>query len=263
MGKIQKYLAVFNLSVVHNLKNYKALIGLSFFMITCLLIFAHLWKVVATRSGAIVDLDPDRLLWYIAFNEWVIISLPDIQEDMEQDLRSGRLAYLLPRPLSYLMATFCEGLGSLCVNLLALGVVAFLFSWMMTSHLPFDFSSFLVMLLAGFCAGCIGLIFLMIIGISSFWFHEVGPFHWVWEKLLFILGGLMLPLVVYPEWMQAIAYLTPFPAILGERSALVIEFLPKNVLYIFGSLLCWGTIAVTFLIILYKKGLRIVNVEGG
>ena len=92
------------------------MIGLSIFLMTCLVIFAHLWKMAAAKTG-IVPFTPRELLWYIAFNEWVLVSIPDTQEDMEEDLRTGRLAYLLPRPISYLGAIFAEAIGTLTVNL--------------------------------------------------------------------------------------------------------------------------------------------------
>src|SRR5579885_1529491 len=110
----RKYTTIFRLSVIHSLKNYKALIGLSIFLVTCLLIFANLWKIAGAKQGT-VSLDPNQLLWYIAFNEWILISLPDIQYDVEEDLRSGKLAYLLPRPISYLGSKFAEALGTLFV----------------------------------------------------------------------------------------------------------------------------------------------------
>ena len=106
--------------MVHGLKNYMSLIGLSLFMVTCLIIFSHLWKIAAAKAGA-AFLNPDHLLWYIAFNEWVLIAIPDIQLDMEHDLRSGRLSYLLPRPISYIGSVFAEGLGTLLLNLTVLG----------------------------------------------------------------------------------------------------------------------------------------------
>ncbi len=262
VDKSAKYRSIFVLAVIHSLKNYKGLIGLNLFLITCLLIFAHLWKVAAAKIGA-VHLHPDQLLWYIALNEWVLIAIPDVQTDMEQDLRSGRLAYLLPRPISYLMATFCEGFGILCVNLLTLGLVAFLFTWWRIGSFPFDGLSLVIILALGVLAGSVGVIFQMLVGISAFWLQEVGPFSWIWEKLLFALGGLILPLSIYPVWIQKIAYCTPFPAILGQRSALAFDFSSGAVLHVIGALLIWGAIGMGVLSLLYRRGLRILNLEGG
>jgi ABC-2 type transport system permease protein len=258
----EKYLAIFRLSFVHALKNYKALIGLSIFLITCLIIFAHLWKIVAARKG-IVSFGPDELLWYIAFNEWVLISIPDTQDDMEHDLRSGTLAYLLPRPISYLGSVFVQATGTLFVNLLILGLVTFVFTWLQVGSLPFPPIGLLATLFFGIGAGIIGVLFRMLIGLSAFWLKTVDPFFWIWEKLLFMLGGLMLPLTIYPQWIQRIAHFTPFPLILGGRSALALNFNLHHILTLTFSLIIWGIFGFICLLWLYRKGLRILNVEGG
>jgi ABC-2 type transport system permease protein len=262
MIKTAKYFAIFRLAIIHTLKNYKALIGLNLFLVACLLVFAHLWKAAATKIG-VIDLNPEQLLWYIALNEWVLIAIPDIQIDIEQDLRSGKLAYLLPRPISYLTATFFQGLGTLCVNLLALGLIAFLFTWWRIGSFPFSIAGLAVIMILGISAGTLGVIFQMLIGISAFWLKEVSPFNWIWEKLLFALGGLILPLTIYPLWIQKIAYCTPFPAILSQRSALAIDFNLEQVLLVTNSLVFWGIVGVSSLILLYHRGLRILNIEGG
>lgn len=259
--KMQKYSKIFHLAILHSLRNYKSLIGLSIFLITCLLIFAHIWKIATARSGGIA-LSSDALLWYIGLNEWVLIALPGIHDEMELDLRSGRLAYLLPRPISYLGSVFFEGLGILCANLFVLGVVTFSFVWLKTGVFPFTLSTFCITLGIGLTAGVVGLIFQMLVGISAFWMHHVDPFHWLFEKLLITLGGLMLPLAVYPVWLQKIANLTPFPAILGERSALFIHNF-SGVLQMLSLLVFWGVIGLCTLTLLYKRGLKIVNIEGG
>ncbi len=262
MVKVQKYIAVFKLSFLHALKNYKALIGLSIFLITCLIIFAHLWKIAAAKTGA-VNFKPEQLLWYIALNEWVLIAIPDIQEDMEHDLTSGRLAYLLPRPISYLGATFAEACGTLSVNLLVLGCVTFLFTWWQTGALPFQPVALLVTIMVGFASGVIAVMFRMLIGLSAFWLREVSPAFWIWEKLLFMLGGLMLPLTVYPQWIQTLAHFTPFPSILGQRSALVLDFSLNTSMTLIALLMGWGIFGLTCLLLVYRKGLRILNIEGG
>ena len=258
---MSKYWAVFILSFTQALKNYKAFVGLSIFLITCLVIFAHLWKVVAAKTGVL--LSAENLLWYIACNEWILVSLPDVQDDMEQDLRSGRLAYLLPRPISYLGATAAEAVGTFFANFIVLGVVTFLFTWLQVGSIPFSLTGLFMIIFFGFAAGCVALLFQMLIGISAFWFQEVTPFFWIWEKLLFMLGGLMLPLTVYPQWLQFLAQCTPFPAILGLRSALVFDCSFHTIATLASSLLGWGICGCMCLYLLYRRGLNIVNVEGG
>jgi ABC-2 type transport system permease protein len=247
---------------VHAVRNYRALIGLSVFQMTCLLIFAYLWKVAAARQGAL-NLSADDLLWYIAFNECVLIALPDLPDTIEQDLRSGRLAYLLPRPISYLGATFAEGLGTLTVNLMVLGIVGVLFTWARIGSFPFHPLCLIPMAALSLLAGAVAMVFQMIVGLSAFWIKEVSPFNWIWERLLFVFGGLILPLSVYPEALQNIAKLTPFEPILGGRSGLVFNFDLAPFLAVVGTLVCWGLLGGAGLYWIYRRGLRIVNIEGG
>lgn len=262
MIKINKYFAIFLISVRYSLKNYYALIGLSIFLITCLVIFSNLWKIAAAKAGAL-SLDPSNLLWYIALNEWILISVPDIHEDMEEDLRSGRLAYLLPRPISYLGATFAEAMGSLSVNLTVLGIVSIAFAWISTGMLSFPPAAIGLFILFGLLAGILTVLFYLLIGLSSFWLKDIAPVQWIWEKLLLLLGGLMLPLTVYPQWLQSLGSLTPFPVILGWRSALAIEFDLDSVVSLAFWTIFWIGLANAIILYTYRKALRILNIEGG
>lgn len=259
--KLSKYWALVQLSMVQGLKNYKVLIGQCIFLTACLVIFAHLWRLATAKSGTVFS--ADQLLWYIAFNEWVLISLPDIYNSMEQELRTGRLAYLLPRPISYLGAKFSEGLGTLLLHLAILGPLTFFLTWLWTDTIPFSLSTFLISVALGLLAGCVGIIFQMIVGLSAFWLQEVSPVYWMWEKFLFVFGGIILPLTTYPLWMQKIAAWTPFPPILGERSTLAIQYDATHTIALIGSLFLWGVIGYFFLYLIYQRGLRILNIEGG
>jgi ABC-2 type transport system permease protein len=250
------------LSISHGLKNTKSLIGLSFFLIACLIIFSHLWKIVVARADGI-HFNPDQLLWYITLNEWVLIALPEIQLDMEHDLRSGRLAYLLPKPISYLGGKIAEGIGTLFLNLTVLGIVGFLFSWLWSGYPPFSFLTLCISIFLGYVAGFVALIFQVLIGLSAFWLREVAPFNWIWEKLLFVFGGLILPLSTYPLWMQKIAAWTPFSCILGTRSALALDASFYHITVVITSLFGWALVGLALTLVTYRRGLRILNIEGG
>lgn len=262
LNKWHKYFALFKMSMLHTLKNYKLLIGLCIFELICLLIFAHIWRV-ATARVHVIDLNPQLLLWYIAFNEWILIAVPDIEMDIEYEFKTGQLAYFLPRPISYLGAKLVEGFGALLLNMLILGSVAFLFTYLWTGILPLRPGPFLFTIFLGVLSGFLSLIFTMIIGVSSFFVEEVEPWRWVWEKMLFVFGGLMLPLTIYPLWIQQIANWSPFAAILGGRSGLIFHFEFPQIQWIIFSLLMWILFGFGLLYFLYRKGLKKLNIHGG
>lgn len=258
--RLNKYCKVFSVSGLHAARNYGALVGLCIFLLICLVIFANLWEVIRVKTGAI-DMNRTELLWYIALNQWVLVSLPRVEREIQMDFRSGKLAYLLPRPMSYLGFVFAEGLGVFCVNLFVLGVVTFGVTYWLVGAMPVALMFWPVIVGLSLMAGCLGIVFQMMMGLCAFWMHEVEPLAWIWEKSLFALGGLILPLTIYPPVLMWIARFTPFPYILGGRSSLVLEM--GHLGWVLMGLCIWLVVGVIGVCALYRKALKIVNVEGG
>ena len=77
--------------------------------------------------------------------------------DIEYELKTGQLAYFLPRPVSYLGSKLVEGLAALLLNMLVLGTVAFAFSYFWTGELPFTPASFSIAIFLGVLGGFVSL----------------------------------------------------------------------------------------------------------
>ena len=90
--------------------------------------------------------------------------------------------------------------------------------------LPPDASALAMALGAGVLASTIGLLFVGLIGLSGVWLHDVTPAYWIWQKLTFVLGGLILPMEIYPPWLQRIAECTPFHAMLYSVGRWMLDF---------------------------------------
>lgn len=236
--------------------------GLSVFLITCLLIFDNLWKVIAIRIGQ-EGLNGSLLLWYIASNEWILVSVPQLHEEIEDEVKNGQFTYMLPRPISYLGACFSRGLGKLFANLIVLGIVTFGFAYWKTGVFPLHPLPFFLFLLIGFAVGALALLALILIGLSSFWIGQVAPLYSVWEKLYLTLGGLMIPLTIYPDWLQNVANATLFPILLGERSALLLDFSYHKWLCVSVKLGIWMAGICLLITMLYALGLKKIQHEGG
>jgi ABC-2 type transport system permease protein len=259
---MNKYLYTFKLSFLRTFRNKKTLVGLSIFLITCLLIFSHLWEILQTKLGSL-NLTKEELLWYIAINQTMLVSLPDPQDEIRDDLRNGKLACLLLRPISYLKTKFFESLGQLTPNLLILGTVSFTFTYSLALSSPFSFLDFILIFFLSILSGTIAIQILLLIGILAFWFHEINPFYWLFEKLLFIFGGLMIPLSAYPPWMGKIAKFTPFPLILSLKSELSFGISKDLIFSFLVQFMLWSLGLLILTTIVYRRGEKILNIEGG
>jgi ABC-2 type transport system permease protein len=259
---MRKYLKVFSLSCHHTWRNKKALIGLSLFLIICLVIFANLWEVIAQRGG-LTAMNPQELLWYIALNQWILTAIPRTERVIESDFRSGKLAYLIPRPISYLGYVFAEGCGKALVYTAVLGVISYIFTWSFVGAITISGWGLVVVFVSGLLAVILGIIFKMIIGLLAFWMHDVDPVAWIWEKSLFTLGGLLLPLSAYPPGWQAVAKYTPFSVILGGRSALALNYNGMIAFELLAELFLWIVLGGIAAWLLYRRGLKIISLGGG
>jgi ABC-2 type transport system permease protein len=98
-------------------------------------------------------------------------------------------------------------------------------------------------------------------GLTAFWLGDVTPLFWVWQKLLFILGGLMLPLAIYPEWLQRVAWLTPFPSLLAGPAEFMIG--AGDGWWLALRLSAWAFAIALLARVLFRRAVRTLQVNGG
>ncbi len=82
--------------------------------------------------------------------------------------------------------------------------------------------SLLIVVPFGLAASALVTAWYLGIGLLAFWLQDVAPVYWVWQKLMFVLGGLMLPLELYPVFIQRAAAFTPFPTLLAAPASFML-----------------------------------------
>lgn len=239
-----------------------ALIGRFAFYGVILLVFSRIWFVVKD-AGQLPGTDARNLLWYLAVTEWIILSIPVTHTEIEQEVKTGNIAYALTRPVSFIWVKTFEGAGHLLLRMCVLAVAGLCFAYVLAGGPPSHPEGLLLAFPVGLCAGLVSLLFHNCIGLSAFWLQDANPLYWVWQKLNFILGGLILPLSLYPEWLQKIAMLTPFSALLYGPGQIAMQADVYLALSVTGRLLLWGGLAALLLELLYRRGCAILNVNGG
>jgi hypothetical protein len=84
----KKYRFLFFLSFERALKNFPLYTGLSFFTLSILIAFSYIWESIGTPN---IYFSKSELLWYIALNEWVMMSTPFAYLAISQEFKSGLL----------------------------------------------------------------------------------------------------------------------------------------------------------------------------
>ena len=214
-----KYLAFSRVAAAQVRHERGDLVGRVVFFAVILGVFASLWRAVA-EAGLPMGADPKELLWYLAITEWIAISTPQVHLEIQETIRNGDVVYRLGRPSSFVLGELAVALGVLAVRLPVIGAAALAFASWFTGWVP-PLGALAVVMPFGIAAAVMLTALHVWIGLLAFWLQDVSPVYWVSQKLLFVLGGMMLPLHLYPEAVQRLATLTPFPVMLAAPASFV------------------------------------------
>lgn len=261
MTALRKYWAFARIAANEAKSERAELYGRSLFFAVLLGVFSALWRAVAEAGMPIAARHQD-LVWYLAATEWIFLSAPARYLEIQEQVRRGDVVYQLPRPVSFPRAALAQGFGALLVRAPALGLVAFAVAYAFTGTTP-SARSLLVLVPLGITASIVLSQLYVVLGLLSFWLTDATPLYWVANKLLFILGGLMLPLELYPRWLQTSALLTPFPSLLTGPASLLLHEPSSAALWLVLRLCGWGAALFLLTELAFRRAIRALEVSGG
>jgi len=256
-----KYVAFSRIAIAQARRERGELYGRVVFFAVILGVFSSLWHAVA-EAGMAVAGDPRDLVWYLAVTEWIMLSAPPIHVEIQEAIRRGDVVYRLGRPVSYAIAEFAAGLGLLAVRAPVLGVTAFLCAFAFTGRTP-PLGALVIVVPFGLAAAALMTALDLWIGLLAFWLQEVAPVYWMWQKLMFVLGGLMLPLDLYPQFVQRAAALTPFPVLLAAPASFVLRTPLMSSEVLARNLLIWSCATALAVSWIFRRATSALTINGG
>jgi ABC-2 type transport system permease protein len=260
---LAKYVAVTRIALRQSSRASLVVVGRSIFFVVTLLIFTRLWHGVAAGGRIAPGIGPSELIWYLAITEWVMLSIPVIYLEIERDVRSGDIACSLTRPISYLGCRFCEVAGQWLFNGFWMGIVGGVSAWWLAGGFPEDPRGLWLAAPLAVLAGVVAILFHATIGVCAIWLQDCTPVAWIWQKVGFVLGGLMVPLDLYPDWLRAIAEWLPFAAILYGPARMAFGLDWDVALQMALTLVLWIGVATCIVSLTYRRALRDLSLNGG
>jgi ABC-2 type transport system permease protein len=259
-ARLAKYPAFARIAMAQARRERGELYGRVVFFFVILGVFTALWRAIA-EAGLPVSGRPADLVWYLASTEWILLSAPLVHVEIQETIRRGDVIYELGRPVSYVAAAVAQGLGILLVRAPVLAAAACIGAFMFTGTFPPGYS-LLSVCVFGLVAAALLTSLHVGIGLLAFWLNDVSAVYWVWQKLLFILGGLILPLEIYPGPMQTAASFTPFPIILAGPASFVLGT-GASPLRLAQWLVFWSAASAAVITWIFRRATAGVTIHGG
>ena len=245
-------------SLLHNGKNRKEILIRSSFFIVILYVFSKLWQATQFPNSA----DPQFMIWYLSVTELIVLSIPFIQVDIENDIRSGDVVYQLLRPFSYLWLKISENVGTFFCRFSTLALIAIPYSAYLSGTIP-PIPSLLAAYFTAALAGIVFILFQTAIGLLAFKLQDSTPIFWVWQRCSFLFGGLVIPLDFYPPYLKFASYFLPFSSLIYAPAKLIIDCSISKLLVAWVFIFSWGIIAYFLANLIYHRMLKSLKINGG
>jgi ABC-2 type transport system permease protein len=228
-------------------------------------VFMALWTTAFGISGraelegySLVD-----MVWYLAMTETITLSSSRVFVEISEDVKAGNLVYTLARPLSYPWYQVANSLGNstprFALNLLMAATVVGLGMGQVGGSL----SGLLAFLGMAALALLLDALVAVLIGLLAFWIEEVMPAFWIYQKLLFTVGGLFLPLEMFPDWLRRVAGWLPFQFITYVPARAFVAFEPGFVLRAVAGQVAYVVALTALVALVWGQARRRLVVHGG
>jgi ABC-2 type transport system permease protein len=101
------------------------------------------------------------------------------------------------------------------------------------------------------------------IGLTSFWVEDQEPFAWIYQRIQYIFGGVIVPLSLFPDKIAKIAEYLPFSHLYYGAARTIVQFEPKLFLKFLTVQFGWIILFIFIAILIFKKGIKNVSINAG
>ncbi|CAG7647561.1 ABC transporter permease [Paenibacillus allorhizosphaerae] len=262
--KALKYTAVGRISLRNHFAYVYDFLVRSIFLVVVMYIFIQLWQTTFQGEGKplIEGYSFRQIIWYILFAESLTMAFPSLAIRIEEEVKSGDVGYKLMKPFSYIGYHYVSYVSEVYVRLAVnftvgctLGIAVFGFPSFGMGWAGFFIMSF----------GSITVNFLlgMTLALCAFWVEETRGLEFVYNKLLFTVGGMLMPLELFPEALQQVCKWLPFQAVLYFSAKTAVRWEDVDLVSMLAVQWAWVTGLVLVVAWVYRRGVRKLNVNGG
>jgi viologen exporter family transport system permease protein len=184
-------------------------VSIIFYLIVSM-VLAGLWRAAAAQHGQVAGYSATALTWYIFTSEAATCAIAvRLIEEVGDDISTGDIAVEMLRPLPVVAVRLAVETGRSLARLAVLLLCGAVAAWVSVGPPP-SAAGELLSLPALALAVAANLALQYAVASSAFWLRDTRATWFLYQKLVFILGGMLLPLEVLPGALRAVAFGLPF-----------------------------------------------------
>jgi ABC-2 type transport system permease protein len=207
-----------------------------------------------------------QVITYIWLAQATLVLQPwNADSDIAAMIRSGNVAYELLRPVDLYSLWFGRALAMRTAPAMARAIPIFLiagvFFGLRAPASPASFAAWIASILG---AALLSSALTTLFTIFMLWTVTGDGMSRLSFALVYIMSGMVIPLPLFPGWMQGFIQFLPFRGLMDTPSRLYIGHIPPSgVLAVLGQQLLWTLVFVALGRLLLARGTRKMVVQGG
>ncbi len=215
---------------------------------------------------SVEGLDLVGVVTYLALSQSLITFITIFGSgDLMRAVYSGEIATQLLKPMHYFNYAMAEDMGRSMFNLIFRGVLLFaIYDLFFKVTYPANALVWLCFFASIWLAWLISFAYRFLVNTSSFWTPNAKGMLRFFFTLSWLLSGFLMPLRLFPDWLQRIAAFTPFPYVLDTPVEIYMGLRSPNEMLESLLLQAFWVVALILLAQLFlKRGTRRLVILGG
>ena len=263
---MRKYVYIFKSEIMSSLQYVtNTLVGFLGYFVH-IFIFFNLWNYIYSNPEELINgYSKTQMIWYVVITEiiWSVVGGRRLCRKISEDVKSGNIAYNMNKPYSYVGYSLSSHLGEGAIKLASYTVLGIGIVSVLLGELPnINILQFIIVIVSMILAVSIESLNVIFIGLLSFKIEDANPVYWIYSKLILILGT-TFPIEFFPKALQEIVKFTPIYVVSYGPAKLFANFEIQNAIKIILAQLIYTFISYGLCKLMYKKGVKKLNVNGG
>lgn len=263
---MRKYVFIFKATLMESFQYIMNIIlgFITFFMM--LFVFICLWNYIYSDSSNLINgYTMKQMIWYVIVTEilWFGSRNTTLARQIADDIKSGTIAYGINKPYHYILYIIAKHLGEITVKMFLFVAAGIVIGYTFVGPLPGSTLYHLPMIILSVLLGIMINTFLrMSISVLSFWIEDAIPFHWIYDKLIIVVG-MLFPVEMFPLWAQPIIKCSPIFVVTYGPAKLLIDYSNHVFLQVLMVQASYFVGSFLLLMVMFQRGVRKLNVNGG
>lgn len=222
-------------------------------------VFNELWDYIL-QGKSIIGYTKEELIWYIIVAEFIIYSFETTYKKIATMVKQGDIANMLIKPIDVITYFSVEASANI-VRIIVNAIFGIILGMLFAGPIEISFSTILLTIIASVIGIFTGIFIQILIGILAFFTEENKSFWLVTQKIIFFL--VFTPLEFYPEIIQKVLLCMPTTYMVYAPAKIFTGTDTFTAILLIAMEIVSISVIYFVLRVLYKKGVRNINVNGG